>query len=411
MNAGPARIPQHHTTLDYCRELGVPIEVFVNANPDAYVLNDPEDGAHGPLTGQPVRRRAARADLDGYVAELLAKCNRQGALDTLLTADDRDALVEYLRSFGSLTPDDRYLGGGNRGWAEPPGAATQAGRLDPPYPVADLLASRVGLAFAFDQQWDQAMPMFQPVGGMDRIPHALSAAIRGPQRFGAVVTGITVGSDGVDVTWNEADGKVGRSSADYCVCTIPPPVLRTIPHNLGDDVTAALAGLVPAPVGKIGLEFRRRFWEEDDRILGGITDTNLETGTIFYPSYGFHGERGVVIGYYSFFSDSLGLARLSPRERVQRALEVGARIHGDAYRDEFESAFSVHWQEQEFSNGGWVEWQEDRSVSTAYRTLLQPVERLYFAGDHLSYVTAWQHGAIESARYVVTQLHQRVLAG
>lgn len=26
MNAGPGRIPQHHVTLDYCRELGVAIE-------------------------------------------------------------------------------------------------------------------------------------------------------------------------------------------------------------------------------------------------------------------------------------------------------------------------------------------------------------------------------------------------
>ena len=48
---------------------------------------------------------------------------------------------------------------------------------------------------------------------------------------------------------------------------------------------------------------------------------------------------------------------------------------------------------------------------TAYQTLLKPAERLYFAGDHLSYVTAWQHGAFESARYVVTELHRRVLAG
>ena len=40
MNAGPARIPQHHTTLDYCRELRVPIEVFVNANPDAFVYRE-----------------------------------------------------------------------------------------------------------------------------------------------------------------------------------------------------------------------------------------------------------------------------------------------------------------------------------------------------------------------------------
>src|SRR6266536_414604 len=30
LNAGPARLPQSHITLDYCRELGVPVEVFVN---------------------------------------------------------------------------------------------------------------------------------------------------------------------------------------------------------------------------------------------------------------------------------------------------------------------------------------------------------------------------------------------
>ena len=51
-NAGPARIPQHHTTLDYCRELGVPIEIFANANADAWYYNEAANGAIGPLTGQ-----------------------------------------------------------------------------------------------------------------------------------------------------------------------------------------------------------------------------------------------------------------------------------------------------------------------------------------------------------------------
>ena len=411
MNAGPARIPQHHTTLDYCRELGVPIEVFVNANPEAYVLHDPAEGAKGALTGQAIQRRAAKADLDGYVAELLAKSSRQGALDKYLTTDDREALAEYLRTFGRLSLNDRYAGSASRGFAEPPGAANESGEVEAPYALSDLLASRIGLEFAFDQEWDQAMPMFQPVGGMDRLPYALSAAIRGQQRFGAVVSNIEVGNDGVAVTYTDSHGKAWRTRADYCVCTIPPQVLRSIPHNLGDDVSTALDGLAPAPVGKIGLEFRRRFWEEDNRIFGGISNTNLETGTIFYPSYDFHGARGVVIGYYSYFGSSEQLAALSPKQRADRALEVGARIHGKAYRDEFESAFSVHWQDQEFSEGGWIEWQEDRTESAAYRTLLEPVERLYFAGDHLSQVTAWQHGAIESARYVVTQLHERVLAG
>ena len=45
-NAGPARIPQHHTTLDYCRELGVPIEIFANANADAWYYH--EEGSRGP---------------------------------------------------------------------------------------------------------------------------------------------------------------------------------------------------------------------------------------------------------------------------------------------------------------------------------------------------------------------------
>src|SRR5918992_1502845 len=44
-NAGAARIPQHHTTLDYCRELGVPIEVFANENADAWYYNEAARGA------------------------------------------------------------------------------------------------------------------------------------------------------------------------------------------------------------------------------------------------------------------------------------------------------------------------------------------------------------------------------
>ena len=256
------------------------------------------------------------------------------------------------------------------------------------------------------------MPMFQPVGGMDRIPHALSAAIRGTQRFGAAVSRIEVTSDGVDVEYVDADGKARRTSADYCVCTIPPQVLRNIPHNLGPDVTAALAGLTPAPVGKIGLEFKRRFWEEDDRIYGGISNTNLETGHDLLPV--------LRLPRRPRCRDRL-LQLLRRRPAAGRALPGGAgracgrgraaRIHGSAYRDELASSFSVHWEDQEFSEGGWIEWLEDRAASTAYQTLLEPVQRLYFAGDHLSYLTAWQHGAIESARYVVTQLHERVLAG
>jgi monoamine oxidase len=34
---------------------------------------------------------------------------------------------------------------------------------------------------------------------------------------------------------------------------------------------------------------------------------------------------------------------------------------------------------------------------------------VYFAGDWLTHLIAWQAGAMQSARSAVTQLHQRVL--
>jgi monoamine oxidase len=408
MNAGPARIPQHHTTLEYCRELGVPIEVFINANPDAFLYREADVGSHGPLTGRPIHRRAAKADYAGYVGELLAKCTRQGALNAVLEPDDREALIEYLRSYGVLGRRDRYVGSANRGYVEPPGAANQLGTIAAPYDVSTLLASGLGVSFAFEQEWDQAMPMFQPVGGMDRIPYALAKALPGRIHYNAAVNRIQILDDRVDVDYTDATGSTYRVSADYCVCTIPPTVLRQISNNFPANVLTSLDEIQAMSVGKIGLQFGRRFWEEDDHIFGGISDTNLDIGTIFYPSYGFHGERGILIGYYNYLDDSDKFGAMSPQDRERRALSQGTKLHGDVYRKEFESSFSVHWQNERFSEGGWVLWQDP--TSSTYQTLLQPVERLYFAGDHLSHVTAWQHGAFESARDVVTQLHDRVLS-
>ncbi len=41
--------------------------------------------------------------------------------------------------------------------------------------------------------------------------------------------------------------------------------------------------------------------------------------------------------------------------------------------------------------------------------LQRPAGRVYFAGDWLTHLIAWQAGAFESARKVVTELHHRVL--
>lgn len=404
-NAGPARIPQHHVTLDYCRELGVPVEPLLNANPDAWYLHEQRSSALGPLLGIPIRQRAARADLLGGVASLLAKATDAGALDGELSAVEQTALRDFLGGLGALV-DGAYIGGSRRGYVEVPGAGDDVGRLDPPLPLVDLLASKVGMHVPFDFEWDQAMPMFQPVGGMDRLPRALAAALRTPVRYGAVVRAVTDRPDGVDVVY-EQDGQRRRHSAGYCICTLPPMVLRAVDLRLPRDLAPFLGRVMAMPTTKVALQFGRRFWETDTRVFGGMTWTNLDIGTIWYPSTGYLGERGVVVGAYNFLADAEAFDRMTPDERRDRAVEQGVKVHGPAYRDELEGSFSVSWSSEPYSEGGWA--LVDGAGPTR-RALQEPAGRVHFAGDHLSHTVAWQHGALESARAAVTAVHARVRA-
>jgi monoamine oxidase len=55
----------------------------------------------------------------------------------------------------------------------------------------------------------------------------------------------------------------------------------------------------------------------------------------------------------------------------------------------------------------WAEW-SDESRKAAYPVLCEPDGRIYLSGEHLSYLTGWQAGAIESAWQQMAKLHQRV---
>ncbi|HLZ61959.1 MAG TPA: FAD-dependent oxidoreductase [Ktedonosporobacter sp.] len=415
MNVGPTRIAQHHTTLDYCRELKIPIHMFGNQNADAYFYFEGD----GPLSAQRIRHRAVQADSRGYIAELLAKAINQQALDQDLSASDKAMLIEFLRATGVLSPTNKYLGGPSRGFhpGSIPRAGLQAGNMDAPFRLSDIFALNQAsffnpaYFFAFESEWDQAMPMFEPDGGIDIIPKALAGAIKGPMLYGAQVTHIENTASDTQISYRNQDGHESQVQADYCICTIPPHLLTRIPNNFSAQVNADLAVPLPYSAGKMGLQFRRRFWEEDDRIFSGITTTNLDIVQIIYPSYGYFEQKGVVIGYYNYQADADAYGALTPKQREQRALAQGRKIHGEAYQREFETSFSNHWRKTRFSEGSWVTWPDGTQgdYNTPYGRLLAPAGRIYFAGDYLSYAIGWQHGAFESARKVVMDLHARVL--
>ena len=107
----------------------------------------------------------------------------------------------------------------------------------------------------------------------------------------------------------------------------------------------------------------------------------MDIGTIWYPSSGYLGERGVIVGYYNFVGEADAFAGMTPQAREARALEQGRKVHGDAYVNEFVSSFSASWRRMPFSEGGWVAWDERTgAVGEAYARLLEPQGRVYLRG-------------------------------
>lgn len=401
-NAGPARIPQHHVTIDYCKELGVPLEVFCNANEFAYYYQEKVSG----LADQKIRKQAIKADTRGFVSELLAKAVNKSALDQELTKEDMEKLMDYLKREGDLSADYTYNGSSRRGYKELPGAGLQPGTIDTPYTSSALLQSGMMNNFSSDYSFTQQPMMFQPVGGMDQIPKALERQLPGKITFEAKVLEIRQSSDGTRVVYN-TKGKVKEMTGDYCICTIPLPVLKGIPADFTVEMKNAIQKIQYATTGKIGLQFKSRFWEQEDRILGGITTTNMDISQIWYPSSDFLAQKGVLVGYYNFGQNAVDLGSRSLAQRQSHALAQGGKIHKQ-YADEFETSFSLAWHKIKYSQGGWAEYSAS-DLKNYYPILNQPQGRIYLAGEHLSYMTGWMAGAFESARTVVSQIHEKVL--
>lgn len=404
-NAGPSRIPHHHQlTMHYCRELQVPIQVYNNVNEATYFYSE----GKGPLSNKKIRAREIHNDLRGYTSELLAKAIDQQKVDTALTKEDTQKIVEYLRAEGGLDIDKLYKASDRRGYVEDPGAGNKPGKIADPHRLADIISS--GLADpdfynVAEYTYELQMTMFQAVDGMDNIAKAFEKKIGHIIRFGCEVTGILNQAEGVKVSYKDKKG-AQELQADLCICTLPLPVLSNIENNFSSDVSRAIDYVPYMVTGKIGMQFKRRFWEEDENIYGGITHTNNELTQIFYPSYDYLSKKGILLGYYNFHEKAKNVGNLTHAQREQLALEKGSLIHPQ-YPKEFENSFSVSWHKTPYSMGGWAIYNGVHR-QTLYKSLLQADKQVYFAGEHTTYLNAWMAGALESARRTVADIHARV---
>jgi monoamine oxidase len=416
LNAGPARIPSIHTQLlDYCHELGVPLEVEINVSRSALMqapqLND----------GKPVVQRQVVHDTRGYLAELLAKAINKDALDAELTGEDKARMLAFLNQFGDLD-NGAYLGTSRAGYTIPRGAGLSKSAIHQPLKLSELLAADLAKGELYEEQIDWQATMFQPVGGMDRIPYGFAKSLGAMIQYDSPVTDITTSDTGVTVAYTRA-GTPQTIKADFCICTMPISVLARTRNNFSPETQQAFTGMPMTALYKIAWE-SPRFWETQDRIYGGISFLKSPlVDIVWYPSARMFSPTGVLVsGFASERDDTGGLGGGMPGGGSGKLTPFGAlptiQAKLDASRAAVETLHPgcshqltkpiyVNWSRIPYSLGCFAN-NHLASSDAAYAVLDKPQGRTFFAGDYLSHLVGWQEGAILSAHHAIARIAQQV---
>jgi monoamine oxidase len=422
-NFGPARLPSiHPTILGYCKKLGVELQIEVNMSRSAYLQNDSAN------EGKPAVMRQVVNDTRGHVSELLSKSIHQGALDQDLSKEDRDRMLTFLRTYGSLDEAGKYNGSDRAGYSKMAGAGDETGVLSQPIDMHTLLDESFWQGMLFDEQFDMQATMFQPVGGMDRIPYAFSKALGDIVKYSSPVTEIRKTAKGVTVSYQQK-GVAKAIDADYCICTMPLTLLRSTPNDFSTPYKKVIDECSYASAYKIAWE-SRRFWEQDYNIYGGLEFVNNGCSPIWFPSAGLFSERGVLVSGYTDESNS-PFGKLPMQAKLAESRKSIERLH-PGHGKELEKPMYVSWGKIPYNEGSWIRMYgpgqqrspgvrltqqtgQAQSATAArtqsnpgYETLIEPDGRIVFAGDHISHIVAWQEGAALSALRAVQQVADRV---
>ena len=409
LNPGPWRVPHnHHAMMDLYRRYGIQLDVFNQVNHNAYVHSSKAFG------GKPRRFRHVSTDFRGHVSELLAKATNQGALDAVIRKEDAEKLLAALKSYGALDKEYRYAASLHtseyRGYdIDPGGGLMDRAKASQPIALHDVLQSNLWSQIGAGNLTEFHSTIFQPHGGMDMLPKALAKDLGQAIQYNARVTQIAQNDKAVTVSYTR-NGAPQQVQADWCVCTIPASILAQMDIQVGDTMRAGIEALPYGSSMKIGLEFKRRFWEEDERIYGGITNTDLPIQQISYPSNDYMSAGpAVLLGAYAFENtNAYRFSSLTPKERIRLAVEYGSQIHPQ-YKQEFRNGVSVAWHRMGWIQGCFGAW-NDTLREQHYDNMAQIDNRLVLAGEHISFIPAWQEGAVLSSLNAVQRLHAKAAA-
>lgn len=149
-------------------------------------------------------------------------------------------------------------------------------------------------------------------------------------------------------------------------------------------------------------------------IFGAISFTDDEIVQIWYPSTGYHDEKGILTGAYNFADTAYRWGKNCIEKRLDDARH-GAKLFGESFGEGLRDGVAIAWQNMPHIKGGWAQWHEVDEAVKHFNVLDQgsgiygedgslsdPV--FFIVGDQISSLPGWQEGAIASGLNAISRM-------
>ncbi|OLS35355.1 amine oxidase [Alkalihalophilus pseudofirmus] len=405
--AGAMRIPSHHVlTLSWINKWSLSINSFITSTPNDLLF----------VNGQLVRRYQYEEDPailkfplledeKGKTAEQLLQEAVSSFVDLYRKSNEQQR--ELLRRNFDQYSMTTFLRNNPIGRTLSTHAIHKIQTLlgiegFPSLSFLDTLLNIVNTIFMED------VSFYEIEGGNDRLPYSFYPDLEEDIYLNHVVKKIIQHDKGVEVI-TEGPQSIHSFQADYVITTIPFSVFQFIEvepyHSIRYEKWKAIRTLPYVSSVKVGLEFDKKFWEEDG-MLGGKLITDLPTQFMYYPSQGIGKPGpGVLLGSYSWGENARLWEAMSDEERVEYALTFISIVHGQKTEQTFLAGTSYNWGQNRFS-GGCFSLYGPYQATTYPEIITMPEQRIHFAGEHTSFMHAWIEGAVESGIRAALEVHQ-----
>ncbi len=238
--------------------------------------------------------------------------------------------------------------------------------------------------------------LFHIVGGNQRMPEAMAAALNEPVKLSCPVSAVHDRGDSVVVETED-----GTFEAKRAVVTLPATALRQI--KLTPEPPPAqqqgINTLTYSTTTQVLFRIEDAYWEKDGLPPTLWTDTDI--GQLLAYPYG-PGGAAQSAAVWLMGADALVADKLSDDALIERSMAVLKRIRPTA-ANALTPLRVFSWQKERYTGGTWASWAPGQITGFADE-ISQRHGRIHFTGEHTARLERGMEGAMESADRVVLEI-------